>query len=279
MASTGKIGHLLYKWRELMYRGFFRQAVRRVGLNKLLSDPYWKLVHKFSTDVQTHSIYGHEIDFKIDSHAEFMRFRNLAGERIILEDLLCSLEPNDVVYDIGGNVGTYTCFIASILGPRQTIAFEPEPKNADRLRDNLELNELDAEVIEVALSDADGTVELALSGEKAGEGEHAIATGQNKNTIEIEMTRGDAVIEQRNLPVPSVIKIDVEGAEMSTLRGLKGVLQKHVRLVYVEIHPEKIPEFGDSVPEVRAFLNDAGFEITEMTSRGSEFFLRASKLA
>lgn len=251
--------------------------VHRIGLNELLSEPYWKLVHKLSRDVQSHTINGQNIDFKTESLTEFMRFRSLAGECSILDDLLCSLEADDIFYDIGANVGTYTCFVASKLGPHRTVAFEPEPENAAQLRANLELNNLEAEIIEVALSDFSGTVDLALSGNESGEGEHAIATGQEKETIKVEVARGDEVIEQEELSPPSVVKIDVEGAELSVLRGLRETLQEHVRLSYVEVHPDKLPEFGDTPIEVRDFLIGAGFDVTEISTQREHIFLRASK--
>ncbi|WP_206664918.1 FkbM family methyltransferase [Halorubrum salsamenti] len=206
-----------------------------------------------------------------------MRFRNLVGERSIIKDLLTTIDSNDVFYDIGANVGTYTCFAAAELGSGRTVAFEPEPENADRLQDNLELNSLDAKIIRVALSDTDGTVDFALTGEEAGEGQHAIATNSDGRTLKVETARGDTIVEKRKLPKPTVVKIDVEGAELSVLRGLQETIRESCRLIYVEVHSEKIADFGGDVSDVEKFLTDAGFELTEMSRRGSEIFFRASK--
>ncbi|MDB9281515.1 FkbM family methyltransferase [Halorubrum ezzemoulense] len=206
-----------------------------------------------------------------------MRFRDLSDEHSIIEDLLTALDIDDVFYDIGANVGTYTCFTAAQLDTGRTLAFEPEPKNADRLQENLELNDLHAEIVQVVLSDTDGTVEFALSGDEAGEGEHAIATDNSEQTLEVETARGDTIIEERGLPKPTVVKIDVEGAELSVLRGLRETLCTNCRLVYVEVHTEKITDFGGEASEVKTFLTDAGFDVTEISQRGSEVFLRASK--
>ncbi|WP_198530028.1 FkbM family methyltransferase [Halorubrum aethiopicum] len=228
-------------------------------------------------DTQTHEITTHSVDFHTKTFTEFTRFRDLVGERSIVEDLLTSLDSNDIFYDVGANVGTYTCFAAAKLGPGKVVAFEPEPENADRLRENLELNNLDAEIIQIALSDTDGIVDLALTGDEAGTGEHAIATGDDKQTLEVETARGDSIIEERGLPKPTVAKIDVEGAELSVLRGLRETLYESCRLMYVEVHTEKIRDFGAERSEVETLLTDAGFEVTEISQRGSEIFLRASK--
>lgn len=270
-------GSLLRKGRSLLYKGYSRRLIRQIGLNKIFSDPYWKLVHKLSGDAQTHTVDRHKINFKTNTHTEFMRFRDLTGEKAIISDVLQSLEPDDIVYDIGANVGTYTCFVASKLGPGHTVAFEPEPQNTGRLRENLALNGLEADIVEIALSDTNGTADFALLGDEVGEGEHAIATVDETNTIKVKTARGDDVIKQHDLPLPTVLKIDVEGAELSVLRGLSTTLRKHVRIAYIEVHPAKISKFGDSTSGVRAFLEESGFDVVKLSSRGNELFLRASK--
>ena len=277
MFTTPNIGEQLRNIRSRFYSGWVRQIVRGTKLNKLLSKPYWQLVYSLSENTQTHEITNHSIDFQTITFTEYMRFCSLAGERSIVENLLTALDSDDIFYDIGANVGTYTCFAAAELGPDRTVAFEPEPENADRLRENLELNDLGAEIIQVALSDTDGTVDLALTGDEAGEGEHAIATGDDERTLEVETARGDSIIEERGLPKPTVIKIDVEGAELSVLRGLRETLHENCRLLYVEVHTEKIRDFGGEASDVETLLTDVGFEVTEISQRGSEIFLRASK--
>ena len=269
---------LLLRAHSNIYSGTLRDIVRKTGLNRLISKPYWKFMYSLSGRTQTHKVAGSTTDFRTSTFTEFMRFRDLGGERPVIEDVVPRLQEDDVFYDIGANVGTYTCFAASKLGPDGAFAYEPEPANANRLRENLKLNGLDAEVIEVALSDTDGrTVELALSGGEAGEGEHAIATSTDGETIKVETARGDTIIERRDLPKPTVVKVDVEGAELSVLRGLEGTLSENGRLAYVEVHPEKITGFGDRPSEVTEFLSELGFKTTEIAHRGNEVFLRASK--
>lgn len=263
--------------RSRFYSGILRRVIRKAGINKLLARPYWQLVYALSENTQTQHIGDCSINFHTSTFTEFMRFRNLAGERSVVEELLDNLNSEDVFYDIGANVGSYTCFAAANLGFSRTIAFEPEPTNANRLRENLDLNDLHAKIVRVALSDTDGTAKLALNGDEAGEGKHAIATNDNEQTLEVETARGDTVIKERGLPKPTVMKIDVEGAELSVLRGLQETLHESCRLVYVEVHPEKIADFGGDASKVETFLTDTGFEVTTISQRGSEIFLRASK--
>ncbi|WP_440771401.1 FkbM family methyltransferase [Natronorubrum sp. DTA28] len=277
MTTKSQIGFLLRKVRDIVYRGPVRLIIRHFGLNKLLAIPYWKMVYRFSGNTQLHSINSQPIRFYTNNFTEFMRFRDLSGEKQVIVDLLNSLEDDDVFYDVGANVGTYTCFAASKLDSDQIVAFEPEPQNAARLRENIELNGFDSNILQIALSNNEGNVALTLSGNEPGEGEHSIATDDKTETIQVKSTKGDLVINKYNVPTPSVVKIDVEGAELSVLRGLEKTLLKNIRLVYVEVHTEKITEFGDTPSEVISFLDNIGFNVDEISHRGTEVFLRASK--
>lgn len=277
MLSKSTVSSLLQISRDLIYRGRFRCIARRIGLNKVLSVPYWRLVYYLSGGSITHSINNQTIKFEVNSFSEFMRLQNFVNEKEVIEEVLCSIKPTDYFYDIGANVGSYTCFAASEVGKNRTVAFEPEANNLRSLKSNLELNDLDAKVAKAALSDSSGTTELALAGDQPGEGKHAIATDESRETIVVPMWTGDDYIQSHEVEPPTVIKIDVEGAEMDVLRGLSETLQNHCRLIYIEVHPEKIQQFGSTVPEVTAFLECAGFEVSKLAERGDEFFLRASR--
>lgn len=133
--------------------------------------------------------------------------------------------------------------------------------------------------MDLPLSDSDGTAELAIAGEEAGEGKHTLSKygNNNKNTIKVETKRADTIVESSEAPSPSVVKIDVEGAELKVLRGMKNILRDSCRLVFVEVHPGKITEFGSKPSDISEYLKNAGFNVNKITDRGEEFFLRASK--
>jgi len=274
---VNRLSNTLQRGYDRIYTGPLKRLVRWLGLNEILSTPYWKLVFTLSDDTRTHTVGNETVMFRTTTFSEFRRFDDLVGERPILEDVLHSLNESDVFYDIGANVGTYTCFAASKLGAGNVIGFEPERKNAARLRENLAQNDLDAQVFEVALSNTDGTIELELAGEDAGEGEHSIAIGEPQETIEVKTAKGDTFIETHAISVPSVIKIDVEGAELSVLQGMEQALRNHCRLVYVEIHPNKLEEHGGTPAEVHSLLEEMGFEVKWLEQRGNQHFIRAEQ--
>lgn len=277
MQLSRKVANGLYYARETLYTGYLRSFIQKHNINRYISKPYWNLLHRVSDGTVKQSIESQTVYFNTRSTKEFQRFQNFVGERAVIKDLLTSLEDGDVFYDVGANVGTYTCFAASKLESESVVSFEPEPQNARRLRENLELNNLGASILRVALSNQEGTIDLALSGEEAGEGEHSIATDSTSNTIEVKTTKGDSVADTFEVPKPSVVKIDVEGAEMSVIEGLQNTLQENCRLIYVEAHPKKMGEFGNSVAEIRESLEDLGFNIVQLENGRSQIFFKGEK--
>lgn len=267
---------LLRTFRDYVYVGAIRRVSQKTGINQILAQAYWKMAHLLSDETQVHLIAGQRVEFYTRSFTEFMRFRRLIGERDIIRDLLKSLRDDDVFYDVGANVGTYTCFAASRLPAGATVAFEPEPVNASRLEENLTLNGLEGRVLRVALSDTTGTTQLALTGTEPGEGSHAISV-DGTGTTEVAMATGDGLIAEWRLPAPSVVKIDVEGAEMRVLRGLRRALENEVRLIYLEVHLSELERFGTGASEMEELLKASGFSRTKLKQRREQEFWRLER--
>lgn len=205
------------------------------------------------------------------------------NERSIIADLLASLRPDDVFYDIGANIGIYTCLVGKVLSNGSVVAFEPHPANVERLRRNAKLNEVALTTYPLALSDSDDILSLAEheSG-TSGAGAHGFdvtnsgvmseKTTQSTNTLQVAVRNGDALIEENKIPRPNILKIDVEGAEQAVLDGLKrAIAESTCRLVYCEVHEET------STEKLCETLKLSGFEVSSLGTRGTETFLRAEK--
>lgn len=224
---------------------------------------------------------------QIDSRTEYFRAKSMFEDEI-LESLLSDIGHTDVFYDIGANMGIYSALVGDVLPGENIVAFEPHPSNAQRLRENLDRNGIQARVVEKALSDEAGEVSLAVAVES-----HTTSPGHNlvelndsvkeygQNSAEkvtTEMLKGDDLIENEGLPSPTVLKVDVEGAELKVLRGLEGTLERDdCRLVYCEVHRNHLPKFGGAESELHEFLESCGFVIEQLNDHGSKYHLRASK--
>ncbi|MFC7076809.1 FkbM family methyltransferase [Haloarcula halophila] len=249
----------------------------RLGLHAVIEDLYWRVQFARHSGVESHEIAGTTAHFTVTNPTECKRVSELMGEMPIIEDMLTELVADDVVYDVGANIGTYTCFLAQRLPPEQVVAFEPHPSNSGALRRNLEYNGLEATVREQALAAKTGTTDLAVASEASGEGAHALATGEESKTITVPVETGDRLIEDR-APVPTILKIDVEGAEQQVLEGFTDTLSRpSCRCCYVELHPDRLRSFGDSVAAVEATLESYGFELKALKNRERESFVKAAK--
>lgn len=154
---------------------------------------------------------------------------------------------------MGGNIGIYTLLTAN--KGAEVVTFEPWLENAATIERNLRRNELKARVVPKALFDENSPREFTLDErETPGSGRGSLLDGwQNGESRTVECVRGDTEVSRNCLPRPTVVKIDVEGAELEVLKGL-GDLLDDVRMVYCELH-------GVNDQAVRDLLQANGFEI------------------
>ncbi|WP_168191253.1 FkbM family methyltransferase [Haloprofundus sp. MHR1] len=163
-------------------------------------------------------------------------------EDCLLRHLLSQVRPDDVFFDIGANIGIYSCLVGSRLTDGTVVPFEPYPPNADRLEANLEANGIEAEVIRSPLSDCRRAAEFnvydtADSGAQHGSLDTIYPRGTPLKRIPTETTSGDTLVENGLAPPPTVAKVDVQGAGVDVLTGLrKSLTADRCRLVYVETH-------------------------------------------
>lgn len=69
---------------------------------------------------------------------------------------------------------------------------------------------------------------------------------------------------------PDIVKIDVEGAELNVLKGMKDILEKQRPDLLIELHPKLIKNFGDNIQEIRDLLTEYGYKIQCFDHRKEE---------
>jgi FkbM family methyltransferase len=157
-----------------------------------------------------------------------------------------SFAPGDVLVDIGANVGLYSIWAAKTRGAR-VYAFEPESQNFALLNKNIVANGLSGEVTAycLALSDETGFALLHLSGFAPGGSGHTYGVDVDHHLRPrsapyaqgCTSTTLDRLVEDGTLPVPSHIKIDVDGLEHKVMAGCRATLRKpRLKSMLVEIN-------------------------------------------
>jgi len=178
------------------------------------------------------------------------------------------IKKNDLVVDIGANIGYFSLIFAKLVGPGgKVFSFEPELENLNLLKKNIEVNGYKNVIIEnTAISDSDGKTKLYLS--KNDRGHHRISQSekQNKNAVTVTKITLDQYFEKKtDSKKISFIKIDVEGSEIGVLKGMTSILQGNNNLkLLVEYCPNHILDYGAKPEEFVQILKTNGFNIYQI---------------
>ncbi|MCC7207423.1 MAG: FkbM family methyltransferase [Anaerolineae bacterium] len=189
-------------------------------------------------------------------------------ERPVQQALAEQLKPGQTVYDIGANVGFFTVLAAYLVGVMGMVyAFEPVPDNARTVRVNASLNGFQhIKVVEKAAADHAGRETLILARDAGG----AMLESTNERPpdatreITVELIRIDDMVSAGTLRPPDFIKIDVEGAEMSVLRGMQQTMRDHRPVVLFEVDAEHAPDMERKYAECAELLGGCGYDVERL---------------
>ncbi len=176
---------------------------------------------------------------RINLHGSAVAFATGAAERPLQGALQRELRPGATFFDIGANIGFVTLIAARLVGPGgRVVAFEPVPANVAAIRENLALNGIDwVEVHETAVAREPGKASLIVSAVSAFSrlASVNVPTGA-RDTIEVDVTSIDEFVARPGAPLPDVVKIDVEGAELEVIAGMRETIARRRPVILCEIH-------------------------------------------
>jgi FkbM family methyltransferase len=195
--------------------------------------------------------------------------------------LLRVLEAGDTVADVGGHVGYFTLFSASLVGPTgRVLTFEPNPENYERLTANIEVNEFHHVTAINRPVTADGSP-MTFYTNQDNDGGHALwdpglypanfKSREHKveDTVET-VTLSDAFAEHGASQPPKLIKIDTEGAETMVLEGAGDLLgPEGTPFVITELNNFGLEQLGSSQHELREMMFEVGYETFLLPFSGS----------
>jgi FkbM family methyltransferase len=185
------------------------------------------------------------------------------------------LKNNDVVLDIGANIGYISMFCANAIGKGGKIyAFEPERNNYAALQQHIALNSFtNIYPQRLAATSIPTTLRLYLASDNYGA--HSTIFNPDVLTQEYEEVQGitlDNFVQEQNIADIALVKIDVEGAEHEVLQGMKTILSKHRPVLVIELNETLQQQRGLSSDAIKQqLLNENNYTIFSTDERG---FLR-----
>jgi FkbM family methyltransferase len=188
--------------------------------------------------------------------------------------LMANCKEGEVLFDIGANIGAYS-LVGAALGAK-VVAFEPSYSNFNRLNENLSLNGLDKRVQSFPVAFARTRKVGLFKFMDASPGSSACFYNESGEfhsklkTVEVEKSvlvyNLDSFIKEFQIPQPTLLKIDVDGAELEILEGASDTMSNSVLMSAIIEVDHRIVEKGKFVQLMSGF----GFEVTGEYRRGVE---------
>jgi FkbM family methyltransferase len=165
-----------------------------------------------------------------------------------------NVHENDVFYDLGAHTGYYMLLASLLVGKKGAVyAFEPNPRNLIFLRRHIALNNIENAIAkEAAVADRNGT--MPFNFDVSSFMGHIDAKGDlNVNVVSL-----DFCLEKGEIRRPDCMKIDVEGAELSVLKGARECLSSFHPRIFLSLHSKEL------LDECSAYLTSLGYVLTPM---------------
>jgi FkbM family methyltransferase len=219
---------------------------------------------------------GVELLVRLDS---VMDRSYVVRDRLSHGELLAEIErlrPGAIMVDVGANAGLYSVLAAQAVAPGgRVFAFEPSADEFARLGWAIAANGLSNVIAcNVALAEAPGFMGflpgpsehtglhrlVAADSARAGAPSTGSSSGSGVASTRVWAQRGDVAVPLEQGECIALLKIDVEGAELSVLRGFSQLLEaRRVERLVVEITDEFLRRFGASASELYAYLATFGY--------------------
>jgi FkbM family methyltransferase len=206
-----------------------------------------------------------ELLFTVPNRLSFERARTFSTKEPETLDWIDTLAPGSVLWDVGANVGLYSCYAAKARQCR-VFAFEPSVFNLELLARNVFLNGLNERVTIVPIPLCAQLTESELNLTTTAWG-GALSTfgglqahdGSTLNRVFAFRTLGmaaDEAVARLEIPAPDHMKVDVDGIEHLVLGGATRVLER-VASVSIEINDE----FAEQAQGCGQMLRQAGLRL------------------
>lgn len=176
--------------------------------------------------------------------------------------MISYLDTNSVIFDVGANLGWYGINIKKKLPESTVYFFEPIPETADRLRKNLELNDMkNCNVINAGLLNKNEDTKIYYDITESGAS--SLADLREKSTtrhILCKMQRMDDFVKDNGVSGLDFIKCDVEGTELFVYEGGRKTIDLYKPIIMSEMLRKWARKFNYHPNDIIDFLSELGYQ-------------------
>jgi FkbM family methyltransferase len=177
------------------------------------------------------------------------------------------LGPGQVFIDIGANIGWHSLLAAASVGRSgRVVAFEPASRAFNHLVRNIALNQFSqVEALHFGLSNCEAVFEI-FPCEEANSGANSLyGSGAELPIEQVKVLPGDQVLAELGISTIDLCKVDVEGAEVDVLEGLRETLgARRIRAIMIEVSQTSLARAGRSPEELISNLVAHGFQLRDV---------------
>jgi FkbM family methyltransferase len=177
------------------------------------------------------------------------------------------IRENDVMIDIGSNIGYYALFYCSNLKSKRIISIEPDPRSFRVLKMNLILNTCNNFVktynVAIGPENKRAFIHLKTAFNVTSISSSSISSQNDRAVREINLVTLDDLLASELKA--DILRMDIEGYEFQAIKGMMNVLRRlRPRLLFLELGPSESKDIMYSFFET---LNNLGYEIKRVIPR------------
>lgn len=185
-----------------------------------------------NTEIGNLIIEGYESDYVYQTINKTHNYY----ENDILESWKKYIDKSRVIFDVGANIGNHSIFWSVKLKPEIIYSFEPFKPTFERLKSNIYNNNIsNVKIVNKGVGEKKGLA-IVKSFDETNYGSTALEYNEGINDNEtIEIVDLDSFIKENNINSVDFIKIDVEGFEISVLKGMSMLLNNYKPDLWIEV--------------------------------------------
>lgn len=223
----------------------------------------WKILSYFWKRDVIKEFYG--VKFKLDLSEDVQRniFYGNYDREGEMSTILNLVNKDDVVLDIGSHIGIYALPTAKRV--EYVYCFEPDPYNFSKLEENKYLNKITNITLEnIAIAEEAGERTFFQGDKNTGKSSFSDIKAKEETTI--RTTTLDDYILGKDVDSIKLIRMDIQGAELSALRGAGKTLEMTNSLL-IEMHPRQMKALNQNPQDVFKILSNKGFECENLAGK------------